>query len=240
MTWENKQYTYTVSSCFIQWKSCRMKISSWGKRQKSNRRQDDFYTLKAQKEGYVARSAYKLEEIDKKFKLFHPMTRFVLDIGCSPWSRLQYVSKQLPTRQPKSAEWLYQEHIIWLDLKPAKVELPGVATYVQDATDLPAVRTILTNHAIPYFDVMLSDMAPDTTSCSDLDALRSIAAIEQILPLVESYLAPDGIFVCKVFMGPWFDQLLQKLKSYRWASHIRTFKPQSCRKASKETFIIKS
>lgn len=212
---------------------------SWSKRQKSNRRQDDFYTVKAQKEWYVARSVYKLQELNEKFSLFTPDTRFVIDIGCSPGSRLQYTSEQLPVRQPPTSEWIYQEHIIWLDLKLAKVDLPGVATYVQDATDAAAVQTILTNHSIKYFDLIMSDMAPDTTSNSDMDAFRSIAAIEQILWIVEKYLAPEGKFVFKIFMWPGFDDLVKDLKARRWANRIRLFKPKSCRKASKETFIVK-
>lgn len=213
-----------------------MQKQSWW--QKSNRRQDDFFTQKARKEGYVARSIYKLEEIDQKFHLFDRQCRFVLDIGCAPGSRLQYVSAHLPTHQPNDAEGLYQEHIIWLDLKPAKISLPGVATYVQDATDLPWVKTILTNHAIEQLDVILSDMAPDTTSSTDLDAMKSIVAVEQVLPLVEEYLAPEGKFVFKVFMGSGFDELLKTLKTRRGASSIRVFKPKSCRQASKETYIV--
>lgn len=212
---------------------------SWGKRQKSNRWQDDFYTLKAKKEGYVARSVYKLQELNEKFHLFTPQTRFVLDIGCSPGSWLQYTSEQLPPRQPPTSEGIYQEHIIWLDLKAAKVDLPGVATYVQDATDQQGVQTILTNHSVQHFDLIMSDMAPDTTSNTDMDAFRSIAAIEQILRLVDVYLAPEGKFVFKIFMGPGFDELVKELKHRRWAAHIRLFKPQSCRKWSKETFIVK-
>ncbi len=212
---------------------------SSGKRQKSMRWQDDFYTLKAQKEGFVARSVYKLQELHEKFRLFTPDTRFVLDIGCAPGSWLQYTSQQLPPRQPPTSEWLYQEHIIWLDLKLTKVMLPGVATYVQDATDAPGVQTILTNHSIKYFDLIMSDMAPDTTSNTDMDAFKSIAAIEQIIWLAEKYLAPDGKFVFKIFMWPWFDELIRELKSRRWANHIRLFKPKSCRKASKETFVVK-
>lgn len=134
---------------------------------------------------------------------------------------------------------MYQEHIIWLDLKQAKISLPWVATYVQDATNAKEVQQILTNHAIKKFDVILSDMAPDTTSNTDMDAFKSIAQIEQVLRIVDTYLAPEGKAVFKVFMGTWFDQLLKDLKDHRWAAHIRTFKPQSCRKASKETFIIK-
>ncbi|MBP6256820.1 hypothetical protein KA405_03770 [Patescibacteria group bacterium] len=69
--------------------------------------------------------------------------------------------------------------------------MPGVATYVQDATNAKEVQQILTNHAIKKFDVILSDMAPDTTSNTDMDAFKSIAAIEQILRIVEKYLAPE-------------------------------------------------
>ena len=108
-------------------------MSPSGKRQKSHRWQDDPYTQKAMKEGYVARSIYKLEEIDQKFAVFDPTVRTVLDIGCAPGSRLQYVSERLkPQHHPGST-------IIGIDLKPIEITLPGISTYVGDATDRDVV-----------------------------------------------------------------------------------------------------
>lgn len=221
------------------------------------KRHENFYTLKAQKEGYVARSIYKLEELDHKFHLFEPWVKTVLDLWAAPGSRLQYVSGQLTNNNWQEsmedrkwkgknirdftiphASW-EEMKIIGIDLKPIALELPGVTTYVQDATDLEGMQRIFEIHTIEQFDIILSDMAPDTTSNAELDALRSIDMIERLMPFVEKYLVPEGKFVFKVFMWPWFDQLVNDLKHHRWVAHIRLFKPKSCRKASKETFIVK-
>lgn len=198
-----------------------------------NMRVDDPYTNKARTEGYVARSVYKLEEIDQKYHLFGGSTKTVLDIGCAPGSRLQYASRKL------SANGKSDLKIIWFDLKPVEVNLPHVHTYVQDVTDREAVGRILEQEGIEKFDVILSDMAPDTWSQSDIDAMRSIALIQKTWWIYENYLAPEGKFAVKIFMGPGFDQFVSWLKqTYGW-TNIVLFKPKACRKGSKETYSIK-
>jgi len=190
----------------------------------------DFYFKKAKKEGYKARSVFKLEEIDKKYNFFSKQKPLnILDIWCAPWSWVQYISK---VSHPKSK-------IIWLDLKPTKLNLKNVYCYVQDATNLEEVQEILKQHNIEKLDIITSDMAPNTIWFKDIDAIRSINLIKSTLPIYEKFLKPEGKFVIKVFMGPEFDNLIQEIKQKFGAKNIKTFKPQAVRKISKEIYIIK-
>lgn len=198
-------------------------------------RVDDPYTKKARSEWYLARSIYKLEEIDKKCWLFNEDTQYVLDIGCAPGSRLQYIAKTLDARTKK----LDTTCIIWFDLKPVDLVLPNVHAYQQDITDKQAVQNILDIYEIQQCDVIVSDMAPDTLGMADVDAIRSIALIEKTLWIYETYLKPWGTFAIKVFMWPGYDAFVREMKEIRGKKNIIIFKPKSCRKGSKEVYVIK-
>ena len=129
--------------------------------------------------------------------------------------------------------------IIWFDLKKVELNLPWVFTYEQDITDQDAVKSILKEHDIEQVDFIQSDMAPNTTGIKDLDAMRSVGLIEQTLRMYQTLLKPDGKFVIKIFMWPGFQEFVLQLKQiYGW-SNIKVFKPKSCRRESKETFIIR-
>ena len=190
----------------------------------------DFYFKKAKKEWYKARSVFKLEEIDKKYKLFNKKQSLnILDIGCAPWSWVQYIDK-VTSKDSK---------IIGVDLKSTKIDSKKVRCYVQDATNLEEMEQILTENNIKQLDIITSDMAPNTIWFKDIDAIRSINLVKSTLPIYEKFLKPDGKFVIKVFMWPWFDELVRELKQkYGW-KNIKTFKPQAVRKISKEIYIIK-
>ncbi len=190
----------------------------------------DFYFKKAKKEWYKARSIFKLEEIDKKFKLFHKKEKLnILDIGCAPGSWVQYLDKITASKSK----------IIWLDLKATQLNLKKTHCYVQDATDIEKVKDILKTHNIEKLDVITSDMAPNTIWFKDIDSIRSLELIKSTLPLYENILKENWKFVIKIFMGPWFDQFIFELKKkYGWKK-IKTFKPDSVRKISKEIYIIK-
>jgi len=82
-------------------------------------------------------------------------------------------------------------------------------------------------------------MAPDTIGMSDIDALRSVNLIEKTFWIYEKHLKPEGKFVIKIFMGPGFDEFVRLCKDIRGAKQIVVFKPKACRKASKETYVIK-
>lgn len=193
----------------------------------------DFYFKKAKQEGYKARSAFKLEEIQEKFFLIKKTTKHVLDIGCAPWSWLQYTIGQLKKFRVEN----YQ--VIGLDLKPVELHFPGLFTYVQDISQKEQVRALLQRHQISKFDLIQSDMAPNTIGLKDIDAMRAIDLLEQTYWIYDEFLSDTGVFVIKVFMGPGFEEFVLKLKKRFWGKNIKVFKPISCRSQSKETYIIK-
>lgn len=193
----------------------------------------DFYFKKAKKEGYKARSAFKLEEIQEKFHIITKSTKTVLDIGCAPGSWMQYTVAQLQKMKVKDYK------VIWFDLKPVEINLPGMYTYVQDVTQQDKVNAILAQHDIQQVDFIQSDMAPNTIGHKEADAIRSIALLEETLRIYEKYLKPDGRFCTKIFMGPWFDDYVSNMKKLFGGKNIKVFKPASCRKESKETYVIK-
>jgi 23S rRNA (uridine2552-2'-O)-methyltransferase len=153
----------------------------------------------------MARSVFKLEEIDQKYKIFGADTTTVMDIGCAPGSRLQYAQEALmaPRKHKSSTGGKPRKpFLIGFDIKDVTLDLPGMFTYNQDIQDLPAVEVILAQHSITKFDVIISDMAPNTIGFRDIDALRSVELLRKTLPLYKNFLKPDGKAVVKIFMGP--------------------------------------
>jgi 23S rRNA (uridine2552-2'-O)-methyltransferase len=183
----------------------------------------DHYSLKAQKEKYPARSVYKLQEIQKKYRLIRKGDR-VLDLGCSPGSWLAYTAEI--TGQAGT--------VVGIDLKPVSIQLPvHVTIYKGDLLD-PGEALI---HKLGRgFQAVISDMAPNTTGNKDVDAARSFDLCEAALNFSQGVLAPNGSFVCKIFQGELFQAFTERVKAQFKRQHI--FKPQSSRKASKEIFII--
>lgn len=193
----------------------------------------DFYFKKAKKTGYKARSAFKLEEIQQKYGLITPQTKNILDIGCAPGSWIQYSFAQLKKNRIKDFK------IIWLDIKPVELNFPEIKTYVQDITDTTGVQAIFDAEQVQQFDFIQSDMAPNTIGLRDIDAIRSLDLIQQSYWIYEQYLNPQGSFAIKLFMGPGFDEFIMQLKKRFWGKYIKVFKPESSRKQSKETYVIK-
>ncbi len=193
----------------------------------------DHYFQKAKEQGYKARSAFKLEEIQDKFHLINKWTQTIIDIGCFPWSRMQYTTNLLTKLGKKNFK------IIGFDIQQVEISIPNAFTYKQDVTDQEAVKEILTKNNIQQVDFIQSDMAPNTIGTKDVDAMRSFALLEQTLRMYETLLKPDGKFVTKLFMWPWFDEYIFHLKKIFGWKKIKTFKPKSCRKESKEIYVIK-
>ncbi len=193
----------------------------------------DFYFKKAKKEWYKARSAFKLEEIQNKFHIIDKNTKTVIDIWCAPWSRMQYTISLLQKMKVKDYK------VFWFDLKKVNMRLPWMHTYVQDITEQDKVNAIFAENGIEQVDFIQSDMAPNTIGDKETDAIRSIWLLEQTLRVYDKYLKPDGKFCTKIFMGPWFDEYVANMKKkYGW-KNIKVFKPESCRRESKETYVIK-
>lgn len=183
----------------------------------------DHYTRKAQKEKYPARSVYKLQEIQKKYRLIRRGDR-VLDLGCAPGSWLVYAADL--TGESGS--------VVGIDLKPVSIQLPAHVTVYKG--DVLAPGEMLTRKIGRQFHAVISDMAPSTTGNKDVDAARSFDLCEAALALSQAVLVPNGSFICKIFQGELFQEFSDRVKACFKRQHI--FKPQSSRKASKEIFII--
>ncbi len=198
---------------------------------------EDFYFKQAKKDWYVARSAYKLEEIDKKFNFFDTKVKTVLDIGCAPGSWTQYTHQTLQKVQKKD---YFSIKIVWFDLKFTDLSLAWVHTFTQDITETDKVKEILNNLEIKKLDAIISDMAPDTIWNSWADAIRSIWLIESTMRIYHKMLKPEWKFAIKVFMWPGFEDLYNYCREhFGWAKRVKIFKPKSCRKKSKETYIVR-
>jgi 23S rRNA (uridine2552-2'-O)-methyltransferase len=101
------------------------------------------------------------------------------------------------------------------------------------------VNAIFAANGVEQVDFIQSDMAPNTIWDKETDAIRSIWLLEETLRVYDKYLKPDGKFCTKIFMGPGFDEYVANLKKrYGW-KNIKVFKPESCRRESKETYVIK-
>ena len=180
----------------------------------------DVYYQRAKKEQFAARSVYKLQEIDQRFGLFRPGQR-VLDLGCRPGSWLQYAAQRT------------HGTLVGLDRQPLQVTIPGARILVGDVFVIDAATL---RGELPGFDVVLSDMAPDTTGVRHLDQARSEALFERALELAEALLGPGGHFVGKLFQGPEWNRLLGRLRAR--FGETRTVKPESSRKDSIEQYVV--
>ena len=183
----------------------------------------DHYFEKAKKEHYAARSVYKLEEIDARFRLLRPGSR-VLDLGCAPGSWCQYAAKKVGPGgivvgvdiQKTTATFGSNVHILEMDVH---------------APDNDALR-----QWSDQYDVVISDMAPSTTGIKSVDHDRSIALVEAALGIAVLVLKPGGGFVCKVFQGADFNKLVAGMKPL--FDQVKIVKPQGSRKESKEIFLV--
>ena len=193
----------------------------------------DHYFKQAKKEGYKARSVFKLEEIQNKFHLFDKTTKTILDIGCAPWSRIQYAVNFM--RKNNISDY----KILGVDIQDVNLNLPGVKTYKADIQDVDHIQEILKENKIEKVDLIQSDMAPNTIGVKDVDAMRLFGLLEYVKPILKNLLKPDGKFVIKLFMGPGFEEFVKEMKDIFGGKHIKTLKPASSRKESKEIYIVK-
>ncbi len=182
-------------------------------------RHDHFHD-RAKDAGFRARAVYKLEEIDRAITVFRPGDR-VCDLGCAPGSWLQYARTRIGDGGA----------MVGID-RVAIPGVPGARLLVGDVfTVVPA--DLLGD--LPAFDVVLSDMAPDTTGIRHLDQARSEALFERALELATLTLAPGGRFVGKLFQGPDFQKLIALCRS-RFAT-VKVMKPASSRQISIEQYV---
>jgi len=129
--------------------------------------------------------------------------------------------------------------ILGVDIQDVSLNLPGVKTYQADIQDVDHVKEILKENKIEKVDIVQSDMAPNTIGVKDVDAMRLFGLLEYVKPIIKNLLKPNRKFVIKVFMGPGFEEFVKEMKTIFGGKNIKTLKPESCRKESKEIYIVK-
>ena len=187
-----------------------------------NKQRRDTYVRQSKIDGYRARSAYKLIEIDEKFKIFKG-GMCIVDIGASPGSWSQYVSKVV-----KSG------NIVSIDLK----EMEKIKNTIQIKGDF--TKTDIQNEIKSYLkkksDVIMSDMAVNTTGIKDIDSIQTGELCKEAMIFSKEVMSQKGFFISKIFMGGTFNEIVALGKKI--FKDVRIFKPKSSRKDSKESFII--
>ncbi len=184
----------------------------------------DHYFHRARKDRYLSRAVYKLDEIQKKYKIFRPGDR-VLDMGAAPGSWLQLVSGVVGSRG----------RVVGVDLKEIAHSFPPQVKVYQSDVFEPRFRDFLLREHAP-FDVIVSDMAPATSGIKAADSARSELLFEQSLELIREQLKPRGHFLAKIFQGSQFHSLLQEVKrQFDW---VKVVKPDASKKKSKEIYIL--
>ncbi len=185
----------------------------------------DHYFKKAKKENFFARSIYKLEEIDQKFKVIKK-GQTVLDLGYHPGSWIQYTAK-------KVGEDGFVVGIDIRDVNKKLFHLKNVRVYQKDIFDITDISELEVEEK---FDVVVSDMAPNTTGVRSVDQLRSLNLVEQVFHHLDTFLKPNGNFVMKVF-DSHDAQMYLKSQKCRF-EEFQFLKPKSTRSVSKEFFVI--
>ena len=187
-----------------------------------NKQRRDTYVRQSKVDGYRARSAYKLKEIDEKFKIFKGGMS-VVDIGAAPGSWSQYVAKVV-----KSGK------IISIDLK----EMENIENTLQIQGDFTLVDTQdqIKEYLKKKTDVVMSDMAVNTTGIKNIDSIQTGELCKEAMVFSKDVISEKGFFISKIFMGSTFNEIVALGKKI--FKEVKVFKPKSSRKDSKESFII--
>lgn len=197
----------------------------------------DPYVKMAQKEGYRARAAYKLKEIDEEFKLLKP-GQVVVDLGAAPGAWSQYIRRRFAPKDAGAggaAVGALEGTIIALDLLDFE-PIEGVTFLQGDFREDAVLARLREAVAGRPVDVVVSDMAPNLSGIESSDAARISHLVELAVEFAQSNLRPDGALVCKVFHGSGYSQLVELFKkSFRT---VKAIKPKSSRDKSSETFLV--
>ncbi len=185
----------------------------------------DHYFHKARREGYRARSVYKLKEADQKFRMFRKGD-CVLDLGAAPGAWSQYAAQRVGK----------EGKVISVDINGMKALGPNVRILQADIFELEPVSLKTELPDGRNFDIILSDMAPRTTGNRGVDHLRSISLAETALMFAATLLEPGrGFFYCKVFEGGDLQNFRKQCQDL--FKSVKTFKPKSSRSESVEIFL---
>ena len=185
----------------------------------------DHYFNKAKKDNYFARSVYKLEEIDKKHKVIKKGD-YVMDFGYHPGSWTQYSAKKVGD----------EGRVVGIDIRDINTKLqaiPNVSVFQKDINDVKTLEELGVNE---QFDVVISDLAPNTTGIKSVDQIRSLQLVEMCFYHLKQFLKPKGNFVIKVFDSNDAQMFLKEQKKLFDKFHY--LKPKSTRSISKEFFVI--
>ena len=187
-----------------------------------NKQRRDTYVRQSKVDGYRARSAYKLIEINEKFKIFKG-GMCVIDIGAAPGSWSQYASKVV-----KSGK------IISIDLK----EMEKIENTIQIKGDFtePDIQSQIKSYLKIGPDVVMSDMAVNTTGIKNIDSIQTGELCKEAIIFSKEVISKKGFFISKIFMGGTFNEIVALGKKIY--KEVKVFKPKSSRKDSKESFII--
>ncbi|WP_415304226.1 RlmE family RNA methyltransferase [Candidatus Pelagibacter sp. Uisw_090] len=187
-----------------------------------NKQKRDIYVRQSQIDGYRARSAYKLIEIDEKFKILKNGIS-VIDLGASPGSWSQYISRTVKSGR-----------LVSIDIKDME-EIENTIQIKGDFTDLDSQEKIKGLFKSKV-DVVVSDMAVNTTGIKDIDAIYTGELAMEAMNFSKEMLVKEGRFVSKIFLGSSFNEIIALGK--KLFKEVKVFKPKSSRKESKESFII--
>ena len=187
-----------------------------------NKQRRDTFVRQSKVDGYRARSAYKLIEINEKFKIFKG-GMCVIDIGAAPGSWSQYTSKVVKNGK-----------IISIDLK----EMDPIKNIIQIKGDFTQeeIKNQIKNYLIDGSDVVMSDMAVNTTGIKNIDSIQTGELCKEAMIFSKEILSKKGFFISKIFMGSTFNEIVALGKKI--FKEVKVFKPKSSRKDSKESFII--
>ena len=187
-----------------------------------NKQRRDIYVRKSKLEGYRSRAIYKLKEIDDKFKIIRNGIK-VVDLGSAPGSWSQYLSEKSKNSK-----------ILSIDLKDIK-KIHNVTHLIGDFLD-EKNQKMISNFFKDKLDLIVSDMAVNTTGNKNLDAISTGELSINAMEFSVRNLKKDGSFVSKIFMGSTFNEIVENCKKN--FKEVKVYKPPSSRKDSKESFII--
>jgi len=200
-----------------------------------NQHVNDPYVRLAQKDGYRARAAYKLKELDETLGLIHP-GQCVVDLGSAPGAWSQYLRRRLSPQGAAVGE--LHGTIIALDMLPME-PVEGVHFILGDfreAAVLAELEQALSDRGIQAVDVVVSDMAPNLSGIGSSDAARILDLVELAVDFSLHHLKPDGALVVKLFHGGAYDPVVALFRqTFRT---VKAIKPKASRDKSSETFLV--
>lgn len=202
-----------------------------------NEHVNDTYVKLATLEGYRARAAYKLKEIDEVFGLIKP-GQLVVDLGSTPGAWSQYVRRKMSPKTATSggaAAGALNGTIIALDILPMD-PVEGVVFLQGDFREAEVLQRLTDEMKGRQADVVVSDMAPNLSGIASADAARIENLVELAIEFAQNHMKPQGALVVKVFHGGAYDQLVKRFKTTFLL--VKPIKPKASRDKSSETFLV--